>query len=326
MTSQQAPIASPFNAHSTAEDVLKGIDLAGKTVIVTGGYAGIGREAVRVLLAAGAKVIVPARNLDKARKNLEHLPDAIIGEMDLMDPASIDAFAKWFLADNQKLDILINNAGTMAAPLSRDARGHESQLSTNVLGHFQLTARLWSALIVTGSARVVMLSSANHRANVTDLLHDPDFQTTDYDPWKAYAQSKGANILLAVALDSIGRKSGVRSFAVHPGGILETDLARHMDLAVAKQFGMIDENNNVVIDPEKGWKNVPQGAATMVWAATSPLLDGFGGVYLADSNIAVQDAEDGGSLGNGVAPSMNDPVNAGRFWQLCEQMTGARID
>lgn len=326
MSAHQAPIASPFTASNTAEDVLAGVDVAGKTILVTGGYAGIGREAVRVLLAKGARVIVPARNMDKARKNLADLPDVILGEMDLMDPASIDTFAQWFLASNPTLDILINNAGTMAAPLTRDSRGFESQFSTNVLGHFQLTARLWPALVAAGNARVVLLSSANHRANVTDLLHDANFKATAYDPWKAYAQSKAGNILLAVALDSIGKTSGVRAFAVHPGGIWETDLARHMDPAIAKAAGLLDENDNVVIDPDKGWKNVHQGASTMVWAATSHLLDGRGGVYLADNNIGVQDQIDGGALTNAVAPSVNDPVNAGRLWQICEQLTGARID
>jgi NAD(P)-dependent dehydrogenase (short-subunit alcohol dehydrogenase family) len=326
MTTPQAPIGSPFRAGSTVDDVLEGIDLTGKTVVVTGGYAGLGREAVRALLATGAKVIVPARNIQKARQNLADFPEAIIEPMDLMNPASIDAFAQRFLAGNRKLDILINNAGSMASPLSRDARGNESQFSTNVLGHFQLTCRLWPALVAAGNARVVALSSANHRIDVGGLLHDPNFETAAYEPWKAYANSKAANVLFAVALDSIGKRHGVRAFSVHPGGIFETDLVRHMDLSLAKAAGMIDDEGKPVIDPEAGWKTPSQGASTMVWAATSALLDGMGGVYCADNDIAAQDTDDGGSLTNGVAPSVNDPVNAGRLWQLCEQLTGVRLD
>ncbi len=326
MSTPQAPIGSPFAAASTAEDVIRGIDLSGKTAVVTGGYSGLGLEAVRVLLSAGARVVVPARDVGKARKRLAALDGVTLDTMDLMDPASIDAFAERLIARTHKLEILINCAGVMANPLTRDARGFESQFSTNVLGHFQLTVRLWPALAAAGGARVVALSSANHRASVAGLLHDPNYQVRAYDPWQAYAQSKAANILFAVALDSIGQHSGVRAFAVHPGGILETGLARHVDLQIARDFGMIDEDGKPIIDPEKGWKTVAQGAATMVWAATSPLLDGRGGVYLADNNIAIRDSEDGAALTNGVAPSTTDPVNAGRLWQLCEQLTGLHLD
>lgn len=327
MTTPQVPIESPFGAASTAEDVIKGIDLSGKTAIVTGGYSGIGLEAVRVLLSAGAKVVVPARNLEKAKQNLAGCPDVVVSLMDLMDGASINAFAARFLAENQKLDMLINNAGTMAAPLTRDARGFESQFSTNVLGHFQLTCRLWPALVAAGNARVIALSSNNHRVKIADVLHDPTFDHSEYDPWKAYANSKAANVLFAVALDSIGARQGVRAFAVHPGGIFETGLVRHMDISIAKTFGMIDENHKAIIDPEKGWKTPQQGAATMVWAATSPLLEGQGGVYCADCNIGTQLNEDEGPLSlTGVSRGVTDPVNAGRLWQLCEQLADTWID
>jgi NAD(P)-dependent dehydrogenase (short-subunit alcohol dehydrogenase family) len=327
MTTPQTPIGSPFGAASTAEEVVQGIDLSGKTAIVTGGYSGIGLEAVRVLLAAGAGVIVPTRNMEKAKQNLATFPNVILDIMNLMDPASIDAFAERFLAENAKLDILINNAGTMAAPLTRDARGYESQFSTNVLGHFQLTCRLWPALVAAQGARVVALSSANHRTQVANFLHDPNFERSEYDPWRAYANSKGANILFAVALDSIGQHHGVRAFSVHPGGIFETGLVRHMDLSIARAAGMIDADGTPIIDPENGWKTPAQGAATMVWAATSLLLIGKGGVYCVDCDIGTQLTEDEGPLSlTGVAPSVKDPVNAGRLWQLCEQLTGARLD
>lgn len=327
MITPHAPVGSPFTASSTAEDVIRGIDLSGKTAVVTGGYSGLGREAVRVLLSAGATVFVPARDLSKARQQLATLPGAHITPMDLMDPASIDAFAAGFLANHPQLDILINCAGVMANPLTRDARGFESQFSTNVLGHFQLTCALWPALVAAGPARVVNLSSANHRVALTNLLHDPNFDRVAYEPWTAYAQSKAANVLMTVAIDQLGRSRGVRAFAVHPGGIYETGLARHMDPAIARAYGMIDDAGRPIIDPQLGWKTPEQGASTMVWAATSPLLEGCGGVYLSDNEVcAVLDADVGELVNHGVSPGATDPMNAGRLWNLCETLTGARID
>lgn len=327
MSTTQAPIGSPFGAASTAKDVLNGIDLRGKTAIVTGGYSGIGLEAARELASAGAKVVVPTRNMEKAKQSLADRPEIIVHLMDLMDPTSIDAFAKWFLAENQELHILINNAGSMASPLARDARGNESQFSTNVLGHFQLTCRLWPVLVASQGARVVALSSANHRIKVTDLLHDPNFEHGSYEPWKAYANTKAANVLFAVALDSIGQRHGVRAFSVHPGGIFDTGLLRHTDVSLAIAAGMADKDGNAIIDPSKGWKTREQGAATMVWAATSPLLEGKGGVYCADCEVGTPLSEDEGPLSNtGVTPGAKDPVNAGRLWQVCERLAGARLD
>ncbi|MDC0714173.1 SDR family NAD(P)-dependent oxidoreductase [Stigmatella sp. ncwal1] len=327
MTTAQFPIGSPFGAASTAQDILKGVNLSGKTAIVTGGYSGIGLEAARVLASAGVKVVVPARNIEKAKQTLADHPEILIEPMDLMDPTSVDAFAERFLAANKKLDILINNAGSMASPLARDARGNESQFSTNVLGHFQLTCRLWSALVAARGARVIALSSANHRIKVADFLHDPNFEHGEYDSWKAYANTKAANVLFAVALDSIGQRHGVRAFSVHPGGIFDTGLLRHTDVSLAIAAGMADKDGNAIIDPEKGWKTREQGAATMVWAATSTLLEGKGGVYCSDCEVGTQLAEDEGPLSTtGVTPGVKDSVNSGRLWQLCEQLTGARLD
>lgn len=327
MTTKQKPVGSPFGAASTAEDVIAGIDLTGKTAIVTGGYSGIGLEAVGVLLAAGAKVFVPARDIEKAKRNLVESPGAIIESLDLMDPQSIDAFAERFLAGNQSLDILINNAGIMASPFARDARGNESQLSTNVLGHYRLTCRLWTALKDSSGARVVLLSSANHRVKVSDFLRDPNFERTAYEPWKAYANSKAGNILLAVAFDEIGNSHGIRAYAVHPGGIIETGLARHMDMNIARAVGMIDEEGNAIIDPESGWKTPQQGAATMIWAATSPLLTETGGVYCADCDVGTMLSEDEGELSlTGVSPGLLDRANALHFKQVCELLTGVCLD
>ena len=328
MITPQSPIASPFKATSTAAEVIHGINLTGRTAIVTGGYSGLGLETVRALTGAGAKVVVPARDRQKAEQALAGFSRVEVALLDLMDPASIDAFADGFLGTHDRLDIMVNNAAIMAAPLARDALGHESQFSTNVLGHFRLTCRLWPALRAAGSARVVVLSSANHRAPVSALLHDPDFRRREYDPWIAYAQSKAANALFARALDRIGATQGVRAFSVHPGGIYETGLLRHTPSTVAEAAGMIDALGQPIIDPERnGFKSVPQGAATTVWAATSPLLEGKGGVYCADCNIGtLLDADDGPWTFNGIAPSVADEVSAGRLWQLCETLTGCRID
>lgn len=174
---------------------------------------------------------------------------------------------------------------------------------------------------------MVNLSSANHRINVQDVLRDPNFETTDYDPWKAYANTKAANILMAVAFDDMGKDQGIRVISAHPGGIIDTGLAQHMDLAIAKQFGMIDDDGNPVIDPEKGWKTPRQGASTMVWAATSPALIGKGGVYCADCEIAEEVASKPDEpIQHGVAPDAVNPVSAGRLYQICEQLTGVWIN
>ncbi|HEX4386299.1 MAG TPA: SDR family NAD(P)-dependent oxidoreductase, partial [Myxococcales bacterium] len=226
MTSQQAPIQSGFNAQTTAEEALGSRDLRGKIAIVTGGYSGIGLETTRVLAKAGATVIVPARTKEKATKALSGLGGVELGEMELSDPASVDAFAVKFMASGRPLHLLINNAGVMACPLERDARGFERQFAVNHLGHFQLTARLWPSLLKARGARVVAVSSRGHRRAGVDF-DDPNFVSRPYDRWVAYGQSKSANVLFAVALDKRGEADGVRAFAVHPGGII-TDLIRHM--------------------------------------------------------------------------------------------------
>src|SRR5215472_19357139 len=222
MPTPRAPIGSGFGAASTAAEVIAGRDLTGKTAVVTGGYSGIGIETVRAFRSAGAKVVVPARDMAKAKANLADMPDVRLRIMDLLDPRSIDAFAEQFLRDKEKLHILVNNAGIMAPPLARDSRGYESQFSANHLGHFQLTARLWPALLNAHGARVVSVSSRAHQRAGMDF-DDPQFQHRAYDRWEAYGQSKTANVLFAVELDRRGEASGVRAFAVHPGAVL-TDL------------------------------------------------------------------------------------------------------
>lgn len=324
MSTLQAPIGSGFGAASTAADVIKGVDLTGKHVVVTGGYSGIGVETVRAFRSAGATVFVPARDMTRAREALRDIPGVMLDRMDLLDPASIDRFAERVLAATDSLHILVNNAGVMASPLSRDARGYESQFAANHLGHFQLTCRLWPALRRANDARVIALSSYGHRRAGVDF-RDPNFDAREYDPWVAYGQSKTANALFAVALDSIGRRHGVRAFSVHPGGIV-TALIRHMSQAQIDASEIIDEAGKPIIDPENNKKTPQQGAATTVWCATSPKLDGLGGVYCADCEVARALPSDDSTDLHGVRPRATDPVAAGRLWQLSEQLTGARLD
>ncbi|KER68436.1 oxidoreductase [Burkholderia cepacia] len=324
MSTLQSSIGSGFGPASTAADVIAGIDLRGKHVVVTGGYSGIGIETVRALRSAGATVHVPARDMTRARAALLDLPDVRLEPMDLLDPVSIDRFAERMLAATDALHILVNNAGVMAPPLSRDARGNESQFSANHLGHFQLTCRLWPALRRAQGARVVALSSYGHRRAGIDF-HDPNFLARAYDPWIAYGQSKTANALFAVALDSIGQRDGVRAFSVHPGGIA-TPLIRHMPQALIDASEIIDKSGQPIIDPDNNKKTPEQGAATTVWCATSARLDGVGGVYCADCEIAPALPDDESTALRGVRPRATDPVAAGRLWQLSEQLTRASID
>ncbi len=221
----QKPIHTGFDLKSTVQDVIKDIDLTGKTAIVTGGYAGIGLETVKTFSKAGAKIIVPARDKNKAAANLKSIKNVTIEEMDLMDPASVDLFAEKFLHAETALDLLVNNAGIMWVPLLRDKRGYESQFSTNHLGHFQLTARLWEALKKSGSARVINVSSFGHQIAPVNF-EDPHFKNRNYETLQGYGQSKTANNLFTVELDHRAKTFGVRAFSLHPGSVSGTDLGR----------------------------------------------------------------------------------------------------
>ncbi|MZQ83280.1 SDR family NAD(P)-dependent oxidoreductase [Paenibacillus sp. 5J-6] len=333
MTTKQTPIGSGFGASVTAADVIKGIDLSGKIAIVTGGYSGLGLETVRVLRSAGAKVIVPTRDRNKAETALADIEGIEIEVMDLLDPTSIDAFAENFLASGQPLHMLVNSAGIMASPLSRDSRGYESQFATNHLGHFQLVARLWPALRKATGARVVSVSSWGHHFSPV-VFDDPNFERRDYDRWGAYGQSKTANILFAVALDKRGQADGVRAFSLHPGSIVGTGLEKHLSQEELLAAGVIDENGQPVLDPTKNLKTVGQGAATSVWCATNPQLENMGGVYCENCDIVVlgQDAESEFQLDNnstltdsGVMSYAVDPEAADRLWSLSEQLIGLKF-
>ncbi len=314
MTTEQAPIHSGFGARSTAQEVIAGHDLTGSIAIVTGGHGGIGLETTRALAGAGATVLVGSRDVARAREALEGIPRVEIDRLDLFAPASVDAFAARFLATQRPLHRLIDNAGIMAVPLVRDARGYESQVATNHFGHFQLTARLWPALVRANGARVVVLTSRGHVRGAFDF-DDPFFVARAYDKWNAYGRSKTANALFALALDARGAKQGVRAFSVHPGAVM-TDLARAVSSEELAKLRPADWRSS--------YKTPAQGAATSVWCATSAQLDEKGGVYCEDVDVSV--AVPGDFEGTtGVRPWARDPAIAERLWWETERWSGVRF-
>jgi NAD(P)-dependent dehydrogenase (short-subunit alcohol dehydrogenase family) len=329
----QNPIGSGFNAASTATDVIKGIDLTGKTAIVTGGYAGLGLETTKTLSDAGATIIVPARDIEKAMKNLAGINNVEVEVMDLMNPGSINAFAEKFLASKRPLHLLINNAGIMWVPLQRDAKGYESQLSTNHLGHFQLTAKLWPALKNARGARVVNLSSWGHHFSPF-VFEDPNFEHREYETLLGYGQSKTANILFTLELDNRAKHFGVRSFSVHPGAIVDSDLGRHLSKEDLIKLGVYDTDGKVIYDASKGLKTLQQGASTQVWCATSQKLDNLGGVYCENTEVAIIDLGDddpfkrmhGVTRIEGVMGYALDAEAAQKLWTLSEKLTGITFD
>jgi NAD(P)-dependent dehydrogenase (short-subunit alcohol dehydrogenase family) len=316
----QQPLPSGFSAASTTNEVIMGIDLSGKVAIVTGGNTGIGLETTRALAAAGATVVVAARNVEKAEKNLQGIANVEVAPIDLMDPASIDTFAQEFLASGRPLDLLINNAGIMWVPLRRDSRGIESQLATNYLAQFQLTARLWPALKRANGARVVNLSSYGHQFAPFNF-EDPSFLHRDYETLQGYGQSKTAVNLFSLELDYRASRFGVRAYSVHPGAVNGTELGREASVELFQQMGFCDTEGNLLPEVAISLKTVSQGAATTVWCATSPLLNDIGGVYCEDADIAALSADT--STAGGVKPYSLDEADAKRLWALSEEMTGA---
>jgi NAD(P)-dependent dehydrogenase (short-subunit alcohol dehydrogenase family) len=317
MTTRQTPLRSGFGAQTTAREALGNRRLDGAVAIVTGGYAGVGLETTRVLSDAGATVIVPARSLEKARSAVAGLARVEVETLELMDPASVDGFATRFLASGRALHLLINNAGIMATPLARDARGYESQFATNHLGHFQLTLRLWPALRAAKGARVVALSSRGHARSAVDF-EDTQFQRRAYDKWTAYGQSKTANALFALALDARGAQERIRAFSVHPGAI-PTELSRSVP-----EEEMREIRARLAAAGHTTYKTVEQGAATSIWCATSPQLDGLGGVYCEDVDIAEAVSADFPEP-RGVRPWAMDVSAAETLWTRSEAWTGARL-
>jgi NAD(P)-dependent dehydrogenase (short-subunit alcohol dehydrogenase family) len=329
--SRQQPIGTGFTAAATADDVLDGIDLTGKNAIITGGHRGLGLETTRALSKAGAQVTVAVRN--PARADLQGIERVEASQLDLLDPKSIDGFVERYLATGRPLHILINNAGIMAGPLQRDARGYESQFATNHLGHFQLTLGLLPALRAAHGARIVNVTSGGHR--LSDIRWDDPHFENDYDPLQAYGQSKTANVLFAVELERRWAQYGIHAFAAHPGIVITTSLGPHQAEGAPRgqwipadqlrALGLTDENGNQIIDPARERKTAQQGASTSVFGATSPLLEGHGGTYLKDNEVSLLDTItetkfDDPDVRSYVLPHAIDPESAARLWTLSEEL------
>lgn len=314
----QVPIGSGFHAKSTAREVVGGVDLSGKNVIVTGGYSGIGLETVRALAGAGARVTVPARRTDVAAKALADVAGEIeIADMDLADLASVRRFADHYLETKRPLDILINNAGIMATPFGRVGKGWETQFGTNHLGHMALAMKLAPALQESDNARIVALSSTGHvRSDV--IWDDPNYETRPYDKWEAYGQAKSANALFALGVDMLGRDIGVRAFSVHPGGIF-TPLQRHLSDEEMAALGWKNPDGTIPDMVKAMFKTPEQGASTTVWAATSPKLAGKGGVYCEDCDIA-KAATPESQRWEHAREWITDDARAERLWAMSEKM------
>lgn len=317
-------MSGQFGATSTTDEVLAGLDLSGQRVLVTGVSAGLGVETARALAARGAHVVGAARDLAKAERATEEVrAQAANGgrldlvELDLASLASVRACAEALLARGEAFNVIIANAGVMAAPFGRTADGFETQFGTNHLGHFVLINRL--APLLKAGSRVVVLSSAGHRFSDVDL-DDPNFETTDYTPFDAYGRSKTANALFAVGFDQRHRSRGVRATAVHPGGI-HTELGRHLNQEDLD--ALVDRlNRNAPADqPGFQWKTIPQGAATTVWAGFVAPADAVGGHYCEDCHVApVKDGDF--TVRDGVRPYAVDPAHAEALWARSEEMVG----
>lgn len=313
--------AAAYGPDTTTTEVLEGVDLRGKVAVVTGASGGLGAETARALAEKGADVTLAARDLAKAGA----VADAIraeggggvveVAELELTSPESIRAFARNYLDKHPKLHILVDNAGIMACPLGRTEQGYELQLATNHLGHFLLTGLLLPALRAAAPSRVVVLSSAAHFMGTVDF-DDPQFERRDYDKWVAYGQSKTANVLFALELNRRLQNDGVTVNAVHPGMIM-TELARSLTPDDIK--ALMERRDG----PPPQFKTVPAGAATSTWAATTPLLEGRGGLYLEDCHEAGPAGSD--TPGMGYAPHAIDPEAASKLWDLSEQLVGEKF-
>jgi NAD(P)-dependent dehydrogenase (short-subunit alcohol dehydrogenase family) len=315
MSTQTERMVSPFDWHSTAAEVVAGVDLTGKRTLVTGAAGGIGVETARALAAAGAEVVIAARDTAAAQRVADDIVASTdntavrVTQLDLMDRTSVDRLTEGF---EGPLHLLINNAGVMAVPERRlSPEGHEMQFATNHLGHFRLTVGLLPALRAAEGARIVALSSRAH-LNSPMVFEDIDFERRDYDPALAYAQSKTANVLFAVAATDRWAGDGILANAVHPGAIADSNLSRYYDPAVL---------DDLRASGRYTYKTLQQGAATSVFVGTSPLLEGIGGRYFENSQQAVVDDPDAcGIDAAGVAAHALDPTAADRLWVVSEAM------
>lgn len=318
ISEQQHSIETGFGNKSEASEVMSGIDLSGKVALVTGGYSGIGFETVRALTGAGAKVIVPSRDVDRAVTTLDGVIGAEqIGFMDLSDLPSVTRFGEATAANHPKIDIAIFNAGVMACPLYRTQQGLEWQLGVNHVGHFVLLQTLLPALRAARGARLVTLSSIAHRMSAV-RFDDMNYTDREYDKWQAYGQAKSAQSLMAVELDRREAGNGIRSFSVHPGGIF-TPLQRHLGNAEMAEFGWTDADGRPSPVAEKLFKTTTQGCATSLWAATHSLLDNVGGVYCEDCNVSDVVPDESNAF-TGVRQWAIDSETAQRTWTETEAL------
>lgn len=314
--------SNEFDASSTTDDVLAGFDLSGRVAAVTGASGGLGLETARALASRGAHVVLAGRHasrLDEAVGTIRaSVPDASVDtvELDLADISSCRRAATALLTSLDRLDLLINNAGVMCTPFGRTVDGFETQIGTNHLGHMAWTVPLLD-LLTSGGGRIVNLSSAGHRFGDVDL-EDLNFERRPYDPWVGYGASKTANVLFSVELDRRLGSLGVHSVAVHPGGI-HTDLGRHMTPELRSEMReRIAQSNPGGLQ----WKSIPQGAATTVWAATTPNFADRGGAYCADCREAdVVDPDEPGR--DGVLAYAVDADRAAVLWERSMHLLGA---
>ncbi len=313
-------MSKTFDFESTTDEVLAGVDLTGKRVLVTGVSAGLGVETARVLTAHGATVVGTARDLAKAAKATATIPGLEIVECDLASLASVRACADALMAAGKKFDVIIANAGVMACPKGTTADGFETQFGTNHLGHFVLVNRI--ASLLKSGGRLVNLSSGGHQGSDVNL-EDPNFTHTEYTEFGAYGRSKTANILFAVEFDRRHKAAGIRATAVHPGAI-QTELGRHMTPEVIA--ALMERIKSVESTPGAGtfrYKNVPQGAATSVWAGFVGPADAVGGHYCEDCHVA--EIATVASLGGGVQAYALNPDTAKALWAKSEEMVGERF-
>jgi len=322
-------VVKTFGATSTTEEVLSGIDLHGKRILVTGVSAGLGVETARSLAAHGAHIVGTARDLAKAEAATAQIrKDAAenggsfeLVELDLASLASVRNCADQLLRKGEPLDVIIANAGVMATPFGHSVDGFETQFGTNHLGHFVLVNRI--AKLLRAGGRLVNVASAGHRfSNVN--LDDPNFERTPYDPFLAYGRSKTANILFAVAFDQRHREHGVRAAAVHPG-VIETELARHVD--PSRLDTLIRQISDQLLAEGKGpfrWKTIPQGAATSVWAGVVAAADEIGGHYCENCHVAriVPGDVPISGVSEGVRGYALDLKTAEALWKKSEEMVG----